>query len=213
MPGLLAVGVFPQAAYQHGFLSFPLLAGLGFGAGLAGRVVAEQVGRGGRRGWAWGVGGGLAFALVLAMGLLSGLAALRGLPVARGGVRVFDIPLPRSFHVPPAGIPSALPRALGAELAAATPRHARVATPDLDLNLWIPVGFYADRRLVFGCDTERRLVEAGAEYLVLPRMRLGACAPLVRTLQARGLRPRLGRLTVLFRLDGGGGSRAPGSGR
>ncbi|RME71506.1 MAG: hypothetical protein D6776_10105 [Planctomycetota bacterium] len=188
IPGLLAAAVFPQAAYQHGFLTFPLVVpialGIAFGSVTLGRALAARARL-----------APLLVALPLAIGLgtsaLSGFAALEGLPVASGRVHIAGLPLPASWHIPPAGIPTPALAVLGRELAARTPPEARIAVPDLDLNRWVPVGFYADRRLVYGCDSPARVRASGAGWLAIPRAEIGRWAPVIEPLQRAGARVRL----------------------
>jgi hypothetical protein len=196
VPGCLSLAVFPQASYLHGFFGYPLSAGLALGIGLAAVMLSERTrGRPLAR-----FGGGACLAFALGAALLSGWAALLGRPVVTGGARVAGVPVPSSFHIPPAGVPTGLQRALGRELAALVPWQARVAVPGVDLNLWVPVGFYADRRIVYEADSVEDLARLGATHLAIPGQRLGSWAALVEAVQRRGATASRGELLVVIDL-------------
>lgn len=126
--GVQAIVVFPQASFQHAFLSFPLSLAIALGVALAADAAWHlasllrwpQVGR----------------ALVVLSLAVFGYSAQR-----------------TTWLTLAASHDDYAYRYLGVALARATTFEGAVATPGRDPGVWIPAAFYADRAVYLGIDS------------------------------------------------------------
>lgn len=134
--GLQNLVVFPQNSFQHAFLSYPLAAPLALAIGLFADWLLDASAR-------WSAPRRELRAALAAVLFLFGWSA------QTTGWRTLALSLDDRAY-----------RDLGRAIAEATPFEYAVATPGKEHGVWVPAGFYADRVIVLGIDSEEKLEAA-----------------------------------------------------
>ena len=220
IPGLLYILVFPQNAYQHPFLSMMMAPALA----LASAAGLRQLASAGR--WQHVASVVLVVCVVVTMQLSGWLntrcADCFGLQ-ARAWALFQPSVWPQAFgsegsgpvrlsevgwlRIPCSGRPLPAIPAAGHELASVVPFDAGVATPEQDLNTWMPLRYYADRDIRFGIRTFEELAAERSKvgrttvrFVTMRRDVVPYYLPLVRKLVADGARVFKGDYLLVLEL-------------